>query len=108
MRDCSARFRMAPKLKPKPKLVDSSWTADEPGTQIQDRTVVLFLPPHEVEEDIEEWYARLPACCTPLFGKKMHLVRADPPFQDDDPDGIKYYLKPSKHRDVDARRKEVA
>ena len=77
---CEARAKLAPKLKPQRKLVDRAWAADEPGTHIQDRAVVLFLPPYEVEEDIEDWCIRLPAYCTPLFGKKMHLIRSEPPL----------------------------
>ena len=72
-----------------------------------DRAVVLFLPPYEVAEDIEDWYARLPKHCTPLFGKAMRILRADPPYQDDDPEGVSYYVKPSAHRDEDMRRKDL-
>ena len=86
---------------------EKSLAVKDSGTKISDRAVVLFLPPYEVAEDIEEWYVRLPKYCTPLFGKAMCMLRADPPYQDDDPEGVSYYVKPSAHRDEDVRRKDL-
>ncbi len=35
------------------------------------------------------------------------MLRADPPYQDEDPEGTSFYFKPSAHRVEDVRRKEL-
>ena len=72
------------------------------------------MPPFRVQDDVQKWYLKVHKYMRDWIGVKtpggldkvVKMISAVPPYEDDSPDPVPYYLRPHANN-TDQRRKNL-